>query len=60
MIVLPAQKLLKSLPNHVLQESMVHIRLHRSTKCNHIFYSVNLKNLKYNLNYIQEHLTEIV
>jgi len=43
MIVLPVQKLLKSLPIHVLQVSMEHNNFHRFNKCNHIFRSFNLK-----------------
>jgi hypothetical protein len=59
MIVLPVQKFLKSLPNHVLQGSMEHTNFHRPTKCNHIFHSFNLKkNHKYNVKYIQQHFAE--
>jgi hypothetical protein len=60
MIVLPVQKLLKSLPKHVLQGSMEHTIFHRPTKCNHIFHSFNLKNHKYNVKYIKQHFTEIL
>jgi hypothetical protein len=59
MIVLPVQKLLKPLPNHVLQGSMEHTNFHRPTKCNHIFHSFILKNRKCNVKYIQ-HFTEIL